>query len=280
MNVQKNVLAINDISCIGRCSLTVILPVISACGVQCSVLPTTLLSAHGMYKGHTYDDLSGEIPKISEHFSDIGIKFDALFSGFLASSKQIALVSDIFTKHKKDGGIILVDPVMADGGKLYGMYTCDMVEGMKELCKKADIIVPNLTEATLLTDTEYKENYDMEYVEKIASNLADRYCDKVVITGVSKSKTELGAVCYDKKTGEIHHVFTERIGSDFPGTGDIFASVLLGSYLKGYTLNKSTENAVTFVSSAMKNTVQNGTEAKYGVNFETVLPDLVNYFAK
>ena len=159
--MQKQVLAIHDLSCVGRCSLTVALPVLSACGIHTSALPTALLSTHtGEFTGYTCLDLTEEMRAICAHFATLPLRFDGLYTGFLGSFEQIELVGEVLARYRRKDALTLVDPVMADHGRLYATYTRDMAEGMGELCRLADVIVPNLTEACILLDRPYDPNPD------------------------------------------------------------------------------------------------------------------------
>lgn len=226
MERQKRVMAIHDISCVGRCSLTVALPILSAAGLDTAVLPTAVLSTHtGGFEGFTYRDLTSDIRPISRHWQSLGLKFDALYSGFLGSFEQIDLVAELFDTYRTDDNVILVDPVMADNGELYSIYSPEMAQGMAKLCAKADIIVPNLTEAALILDEPYRgENYDQQYIETTLKKLAQTGAKKVVLTGVSLEIGKLGAAAYDSTTEEISYAFCDQVDGYFHGTGDVFAA--------------------------------------------------------
>ena len=199
---MKRILTIQDISCLGQCSLTVALPIISALGVEASVLPTAVLSTHTMFKNFTFCDLTEEMPKIEKHWIDENLKFDGFYTGYVGSIKQIEYISSIMDSCGKDAAIKVVDPCMADHGKLYPGFSVDFPKEMLKLCKKADVIVPNLTEACLLLDIEYKE-YDKEGLENIAKSLAEITNANVVLTGVSFEADKLGTLTYDIKENKI-----------------------------------------------------------------------------
>ena len=196
---QKRVAAIHDISCVGRCSLTVALPIISAAGHDCGVLPTAVLSTHtGGFENFTYRDLTDDISPISNHWQSLGLNFDAMYSGFLGSFEQIDLVAQLFKTYKTKDSIILVDPVMADNGQLYAIYSPEMAKGMAKLCASADIIIPNITEACFMVDEEYKEGpYDKAYIENLLKKLAALGPKQVVLTGVYFDNDKLGAAVYN-----------------------------------------------------------------------------------
>lgn len=271
--MQKNVLALHDISCLGRCSLTVALPILSVAKLNTSILPTAILSTHtGGFDGFTYRDLTEDISPIEKHFNSLDLKFDALYSGFLGSSDQIEKISSIFESCKKEDSIILVDPVMGDGGKLYSVYTDEMKKQMLKLCTRASIIVPNITEACFLTESEYTEcHHSKEYIENLLFKLHKACSCSVVITGVSFEKTKIGAATFDGES--ISYYFGDRIDDTFHGTGDIFASVLLGAIMNEKSLEDSCKIAVEFTKKCIDAT--ECTDKRYGVEFEKELHFLI-----
>ena len=271
---QKRIAAIHDISGFGKCSLTVALPIISAAGIETSVIPTAVLSTHtGGIEGFTYRDLTDDMLPFAEHWKSLNINFDAIYTGFLGSFEQIDIVSKIFDMIKNDDTLIVVDPCMADNGELYKIYNEKMALGMKDLCAKADIIVPNITEATMMLNKEYIEGpYSKEYIEGLLKELADLGPDVVVLTGVWFEDDKLGAASYDKKTGEISYAFNKRVDGLYHGTGDVFASALLSSILNNFSISKSIQIAVDFTYNAILKTYMAGTDRRFGVNFEQSLP--------
>jgi len=277
MNRQKRVCAIHDISCVGRCSLTVALPILSAAGMDCGILPTAVLSTHtGGFEGFTYRDLTSDIMPISAHWQSLGLGFDALYSGFLGSFEQIDLVGELFDTYKTPENIVLVDPVMADNGKLYSIYSPEMAKGMAKLCGKADIIIPNITEACFMVDAEYKpEPYDKPYIENLLKKLGGLGAKQVVLTGVGFDDSQLGSAVYDVASGHIEYVFAPRIEGYFHGTGDCFGSALLSALLNGKNLVEAAQIACNFVHKAITITQDLNQEARYGVAFELALPYLM-----
>lgn len=272
INKQKRVAAINDISGLGKCSLTVALPIISSAGIETSVIPTAVLSTHtGGIDGYTYKDLTSEILPIAKHWKSLNLKFDAIYTGFLGSFEQIDLVSQIIDTLKGEDTMVIVDPCMADNGSLYKTYTTDMAKGIKKLCKKANIIVPNITEACFLQDIEYKEKFEKEELFNIVKNLGKLGCSKVVLTGVSFNKGELGALCFDKNSNKIDYKFTNEIPARYHGTGDVFASFMVGALLNDINLVESVQIAADFTSRSINNTFIAGTDKRFGVNFEEEL---------
>ena len=275
--MQKQVLAIHDLSCVGRCSLTVALPVLSACGIHTSALPTALLSTHtGEFTGYTCLDLTEEMRAIGDHFATLPLRFDGLYTGFLGSFAQIELVGEVLTRYRRADGLTLVDPVMADHGRLYATYTREMAEGMGELCRLADVIVPNLTEAGILLDRPYDPNPDEGSVRDLLEALASRYgCGQVIVTGVSLGD-QLGACGFCAADGSFSYAGAQRLPQVFYGTGDVFASALMGAMLCGKSTAEAARVAVDFTHLAMLHTLDNGLPLRYGVAFEQAIPWLVS----
>ncbi len=277
MNKQKRIMAIHDISCFGKCSLTVALPIISACGIETSVIPTAVLSTHtGGFTDFTYRDLTEDITPIADHWKSLNLKFDGIYTGFLGSFEQIDIVEDTIKKFKTNDTLVVIDTVMADNGKLYSIFPDNFPRGMKKLCKYADIIVPNITEATLMLEEPYVEGpYTQEYIEGLLKRLPALGAKKIVLTGVHFDNENLGAAAYDSETGEISYSFEKKIDGYYHGTGDVFASALVGAVLKGCSLKKATEIAVSFTRESIKRTAEAKTDIRFGVNFEEGLKKLV-----
>lgn len=273
---QKRVAAIHDISCFGRCSLTVALPIISAAGIECSVVPTALLSTHtGGITGYTFLDLTDEILPIASHWQSLGIEFDGIYSGFLGSFEQVDIVSEVFDKFNRDDNLIIVDPVMADNGVLYKIFPQNFPDGMRKLCQKADVIIPNTTEATLLLGEPYRDGpYEKEYIEGLLHRLSQLGPKQVVLTGVYFDDESLGAASYDARTGEVNYALAGRIEGYFHGTGDVFGSALVGGLLGGKSLADASAIAVDFTVKSIARTKAAGTDIRFGVNFEQGLLEL------
>jgi pyridoxine kinase len=273
---MKRILTIQDISCVGKCSLTVALPIISAFGIDTSVLPTAVLSTHTMFKGFTFRDLTEDIEPISQHWKNESISFDAIYTGYLGSFKQLELVSKIFDDYKKDDNFIIVDPVMADNGKLYPGFTQEFADQMAKLCAKADIVVPNLTEASFMLHTPYIESgYDEKYIQNKLKQLCGLGCKIAILTGVSFEKGKLGVYAYDSLKNEYFYYYNKHLPVSFHGTGDIFASALCGGYTKFNDLNKALEIAVDYTVENIKLTIENPEHNWYGVEFEKAIPYLI-----
>ncbi|MCL2528456.1 MAG: pyridoxamine kinase [Defluviitaleaceae bacterium] len=270
---QKRVAAIHDISGFGRCSITVALPIISAAGIECSVVPTAVLSTHtGGLEGFTYRDLTDDILPIATHWQSLGLGFDAIYSGFLGSYKQVEIVSGFIDRFRTADNLVMVDPVMADNGVLYKTFAPDFPQEMLRLCKKADLIVPNMTEAALLLGETYKEGpYTETYISGILKKLASLGSKLIVLTGVCFDDKSIGAAAYDCATGQIDYAMAARIPGFYPGTGDVFGSTLLAGLLNGKGLACATEFAVKYVASSINRTYTAGTDSRFGINFEAGL---------
>ncbi len=277
MERQKRVLAIHDISCVGRCSLTVALPILSCAGLDTGVLPTAILSTHtGDFQGYTYRDLTEDILPITAHWKSLGLRFDALYSGFLGSYDQIDLVARLMEDFRHENTLCMVDPVMADNGRLYATYTREMAQGMHRLCRKADIITPNMTEACILLNTPYQPaGFTKQETEDMLRRLCDLGPRQAVLTGVTLGEDQLGTAAYDAATDEVSYAFEGRYPGIFHGTGDILGSALLCGLMNGKSLAESAKLAVRFTHRCIQYTLESGQERRYGVRFEAALPFLI-----
>ncbi len=267
---QKRVAAIHDLSGFGKCSLTVALPILSAAGIETSALPTAILSTHtGGISGYTYRDLTEDMRPVMKHWKSLDIKFDAIYTGFLGSFEQLDIVKEFFDAFRQEDNLILVDPVMGDNGELYTVFTREFAAGMRMLCQKADIIVPNLTEAALLLDEPYHPGpYTHAYIESLLRKLGALGPQKVVLTGVYFKEDELGAATYDRTTDTIDYVFTQKIPGYYHGTGDVFASALLSALLNDFSL-------IDAATDSIRRTYKAKTDYRFGVNFEQSFPDFL-----
>ena len=258
---MKRIVTVQDISCVGKCSLTVALPIISAMGTEAAVLPTAVLSTHTMFKGFTFCDLTDEIEPIVAHWKKENMDFDAVYTGYLGSARQIALTKDLISKFKGANTLVLVDPAMADGGRMYTGFEKSFALEMATLCSVADIIVPNLTEASFMLGEEYvAEGYDEEYIKDMLKKLTALGCKTAVITGVSFEKDKLGVMSYDSESGEYFSYFRERIPESFHGTGDVFASTFLGALMRERSVGDSLKIATDFTVECIKATLGNPQE--------------------
>jgi len=270
----KKVLTIQDISCVGQCSLTVALPILSACGMETCVLPSAVLSTHtGGFKGYTFRDLTDDMPDIRKHWESEGIKFEAVYTGYLGSTKQIDYVSDILDSCTADGGLKIVDPAMADKGKLYYGFDMEFVAAMAKLCSKADIVLPNITEAAFMTGIEYREEYDEAYILSLLEAMTKMGMKTIVLTGVSYEPEYTGVVIY--KAGELQYYRHNKLSVSSHGTGDVYASAFTGALLRGFSEYDSAKIAADYVVRCIANTMGDKTHW-YGVKFETAIPDLLH----
>jgi len=277
--MQKRILTIQDISCFGKCSLTVALPIISAMGIECTVIPTAVLSAHtACFEDYTFRDLTGDIAGIARHWNSHGLSLDGIYTGYLGSPEQAEIVCGVIDSFRPT--FVFVDPAMADHGKLYAGFDMRIVEAMRELCGVADVIVPNLTEAAFLLGEEYTpERYgDMAVIRDILVRLTDLGAKTAVLTGVC-SDGKQGCVSYCRETGEVVEYFSEHLPVKCHGTGDVFSSSMFGAMIRGKSLLDSMKTAVEFTLSCIRETM--GDESHwYGVRFEKCLPLLTDAFQK
>ena len=267
------VAAIHDMSGFGRCSLTVAIPILSAMGIQCCPLPTAFLSTHtGGFEGFTFLDMPDELPKVAAHWKSLGLEFQAVYSGFLGSERQIAIVEDFLREFRGADTAAVIDPVMGDHGEVYQTYTPAMCAGMARLAELADVITPNLTEAALLLDIPYGELPVGEAgCREIVERLSLDGRRSVVLTGASTAPELTGAMCFDAKTGRTEAVQTRRVPQEFHGTGDVFASVLTGALVQGASLPDAVRQAVDFVRACAERTAKAGIPMREGVEFEPLL---------
>jgi pyridoxine kinase len=273
MAYQK-ILTVQDISCVGQCSLTVALPVISACGIETAVLPSSVLSTHTAgFKGYTFRDLTDDMDAILAHWKKENITFDAFYTGYV-SEAQIPIILRIMEETARKGALRIVDPVMADNGKLYPGFNESFPSKMVALCKGADVILPNLTEAAFLLGQEYVgSGYTKEFIEDMLKKLYNLGAKNVVLTGVSFKDDELGCACYDGKT--VTYYFNKKIDVSMHGTGDVYASSFAGALCRGKTIPEAAALAADFVVESIKATMGDK-DHWYGVKFEKALPYLMN----
>lgn len=270
---NAKILTVQDISCVGQCSLTVALPIISACGIETCVLPSAVLSTHtGGFSGFTFRDLTEDMPKINAHWQKEGIRFDTVYTGYLGSARQIGLVKDIISTSKKPEGLTVVDPAMADNGKLYFGFDDAFVTEMKTLCSVADYLLPNITEACFLTDTPYRTDYDEEYVDMLFCRLQKLGCKSIVLTGVSYEKDFTGVAV--RQNGTTSYYRHEKIANGCHGTGDIYASAFVGALSRGKDAVRSAQIAADFTVQCIKET-QKYKDHWYGARFEPAIPYLI-----
>lgn len=273
---QKRVVAINDISCMGRAALTVVHPILSAAGIETSLLPTVLLSTHTGFEGFTYRDLTEDMRAIIAHWASLKVNFDGIFTGFMSSLEQIELTCSFIDKCKKKNTLVAVDPIMADGGKLYSVFKEDFPKMMRKLCEKADIITPNLTEACFLVEEEYREGVvTKSYIEGLLKKLSLLGVNNVILTSVSLQEGQIGVAAYDKTTKEIiYGPSTQKVPGTFIGTGDVFSSVLFAELLKGANLENAISLATKFTTDSVMRSEKEKLDKRFGLNFEDGLRNL------
>ena len=273
---MKRVMSIQDISCIGKCSLTVALPILSAMGLETSIVPTAVLSTHTMFKGFTFRDLTDDLDPIKEHWVKEGFTFDAIYTGYLGSKRQVDIVIDYFETFGKEKTALIVDPAMADGGKLYVGFDSDFAEEMTRLCRQADIILPNISEAALLSGLAYPgEDASEEEVEALLLALANKGMKKIVVTGVTLKDGSFGFIGCDSAADEFFRYGAPKVPYKSHGTGDIFASTFTGAIVNGYDTFEALKIAADYTSACIRNTYNDPDHVNYAVNFEAELPGLL-----
>ncbi len=267
------VAAIHDLSGFGRCSLTVAIPILSAMGLQCCPLPTAFLSTHtGGFQGFTFLDMTEEMPRVAAHWKSLDLRFQAIYSGFLGGEAQLDTVADFIRTFRREGTVVVVDPVMGDDGRPYQTCTPALCGGMARLAELADVITPNLTEAAFLLGQEYRAMpADEAGLRRTAEALSLDGRRSVVLTGASLAPGKTGAMCFDAATGETSAVQTDFVAHPLHGTGDVFASVLTGALVQGASLLEAARQAAEFVRACAVRTVAQDLPLREGVDFEPLL---------
>ncbi len=276
---MKRIVSIQDISALGKCSLTVALPIISAMGIECAVVPTAVLSTHTQFKGWTFHDLTDEMEPIAEHWKQEDFHFDAIYTGYLGSFRQVDIVKQYFHDFG-NGAKIIVDPAMADNGKLYAGFTPDFPLKMAELLTGADLVLPNLTEACFLLGKEYREDYDRAYITDILEGLLDRGAKNAALTGVSFEEGRIGVVSMCGRTGAFSEYYTEHLPVSFHGTGDIYSSAAVGAIVNGMSVPDALALAADYTVECIRLTLAEKDHSWYGVNFEQAIPYLLERLKK
>ncbi len=273
---MKKILTIQDFSCVGKCSLTVAIPIISAFGIETCALPTALLSTHTQFKHWTFKNLCDQLDPITTAWENEKITFDGICTGYLGGVDLVENVKNIVKKFVKKDGFVMVDPAMGDNGKLYTGFDSEYVKATKTLCALADVITPNITEATFMLEKEYKEEYDYDYLLDICQQLHKNGATDIVLTGVRKSETKVGVFCLLNGT-EVYEYYTEREEIDFHGTGDIYSSAVYGGLCCGKTLQEAATFACDFTKHCIAKTLAEPNYSIYGVNFEECIGDITNF---
>lgn len=269
----RKILTIQDISCVGQCSLTVALPIISACGIETCVLPSAVLSTHTAgFRGYTFRDLTEDMPAITDHWVREGIAFEAIYTGYLGSARQIDYVKDIFERTAAESCVRIVDPAMADNGRLYPGFDAAFVEAMKGLCGRADYILPNITEACFLTGAPYRTDYDRAYIDGLLERLLSLGCGNVILTGVSYAPGKTGVVVMENdRYAYYEHV---KLPNGCHGTGDIYASAFVGALMRGRSAYDAARIAADYTVECIRATAEEDGHW-YGAKFEPVLWKLI-----
>ena len=285
---MKRVLTIQDISCLGKCSITVTLPLISAMGSECVILPTAILSTHTMFTHYSIRDLSDQLETIADHWLREKVHFDAIHTGYLGTQEEIGLVKGLIAKLRSEDTLVLVDPAMGDNGRLYARFDGAYARENASLCAVGDVIVPNITEACFMTDVPYREQYDADYIRELLQRLADlrekensredgkgKKGQKIVVTGVALSPGKTGVMGLDTASGEYFSYQNVRIPVAYHGTGDIYSSVVTGALMRGLSWQDAVKLAADYVRRTVEVTLEDPQEPWYGVNFEETIPELV-----
>ena len=270
----KKILTIQDISCVGQCSLTVALPILSACGLETAVLPSAVLSTHTAgFSGYTFRDLTEDMPKIKDHWKKEGITFEAIYTGYLGSTQQISYVADIMNETASESCVKIIDPAMADNGKLYPGFDDNFVQAMKTLCSKADYLVPNISEACFLTDVPYETKYDRAYIDTLLKKLSDLGAKNIILTGVSYTDETTGVVIFENN--QYSYYEHKKLSNSCHGTGDIYASAFTGALMRGKSAFDAAKIAADYVVECINATAEEENHW-YGAKFETVLSKLID----
>ncbi len=276
MQNQKRVIAINDISSFGKCSLSVAIPILSAAGIETCALPTAVLSAHTGFKGYTFCDLTDNILPAANHWKTLGLSFDGIYTGYLGSKEQVECVEKIMEMFPFN--IKLVDPVMGDDGVLYDGFSEDFPNEMKKLIKRADVIVPNVTESCLLTGIAYREEHSKEYINELIEALKKECSASIVITGINSKTDKISTAVYENET--LTYIENKRQRAIYSGTGDVFASTFMAAIMGGADIVSAAKLSAEFVGECIEITQKVSSERHYGINFELNTKSLIEKLNK
>lgn len=278
---MKRVMSIQDISCIGKCSLTVALPIISAMGIETSIVPTAVLSTHTQFEGFTFKDLTDEMEPIKAHWLKEGFEFDAVYTGYLGSVRQIELVAQYFDAFDNGNTKKIMDPAMADNGVLYTGFNEDFARQMGKLCGKADVILPNISEACLMLGEKYiGEEASESEIEELLLKLDKLGAKKSIITGTTFKDGSFGYTGYDSGSKEFFRYGTKKIPYKSHGTGDVFASAFTGALVNDFDLNEALSIAADYTCRCIDNSYHDPDRVFYAVNFELEIPYLLKRIGK
>ena len=270
---MKRVVSIQDLSAVGKCSLTVALPILSAMGIECAVVPTAVLSTHTQFQGFTFRDLTDEMDPIADHWKQQGLTFDAICTGYLGSFRQVDIVKRYF-RDFGEGARLIVDPAMGDNGRLYAGFGPEFPKKMAELMEGADLVLPNITEAAFMLGMDYKEHYDRGYIMALLEGLLSLGAKTAALTGVSFEEGRLGAVSLDS-SGAFSEYYTDRLPVNFHGTGDIYSAAAAGALVLGKSVPEALALAADYTAECIRLTLAEENHSWYGVNFEQATPYLL-----
>lgn len=274
---MKRVMTIQDISCIGKCSLTVALPVISSVGIETSIVPTAVLSTHTQFNGFTFRDLTDDMLPIKDHWQKEGFSFEAIYTGYLGSEQQIDIVNEYFDTFGGGDTVIIMDPAMADNGKLYTGFDENFARSMAKLCSKADVILPNISEACLMLGKDYVgEEASVDTIKLLLKDLANLGAKISVITGVAVEEGKLGFVGYDRDKDSFFSYATDRVPYKSHGTGDVYASAFTGALVNGKDTYEALCIAADYTARSILSSYKDPDRVHYAVNFEYELPYYMN----
>ncbi len=275
---MKKLISIQDVSCLGKCSQTIALPIISAMGIETAIIPTAVLSTHTMFPGFTFTDLSSDMPNIVSHWKSLDIYFDAILTGYLGTVNHIQMISDFYDKFADESTLTIADPVFADNGKMYPSFNKEYADAVTSLCSKARYIVPNITEAAIMADMPYIDKYDRSYINEILDRLSDKGASNIIITSIRRDN-ENGIVSRFSDGSDFEY-FKPHIDTQFHGTGDLFASTFAGALLNGLSVSDAAALAVDYTAHTLHVTLENKSHSWYGVDFETTIPWLLKRLGK
>ena len=276
MEKQKKIALINDMSCVGRCSLTAAVPIISACGFQSVPLPTGIFSAHTEFDGYVCVDLTDKMQSFADHWKNIGMRFDAVCTGFLASKEQAEIVKRFMIDFKKSDTVCIVDPVMGDNGSFYDGIDESFIGEMRFLCAMADIITPNVTEAEMIAGVECTAApYSSDHIKELLIKLRGLGTGRIVITGIESEDGQIGCAVYDSYTRKANMFFTPKSEGRFPGAGDVFTATLVSAFMKGIEFSDAVQIAMTFTCKCVEKTAQTDEPRSFGLQFETEIDKLI-----
>ncbi len=276
MEKQKKIALINDMSCVGRCSLTAALPIVSACGFQAVPLPTGFFSAQSEFEGFVCADLTDRMQSFADHWKDIGVRFDAIYTGYLATRQQAETVKHFLIDFKKSDTLLVVDPVMGDNGEFYSGIDESFISEMRFLCAMADVITPNVTEAEMIAGIECTHPpYSADHIKELLINLRNLGTGRIVITGIESDDGQIGCAVYDSYTRKANMFFTPKAEGRFPGSGDVFASTLVSAIMKEKEFTDAVQIAMTFTCDCVEKTALSDDPRGFGLQFEPQIENLI-----